>query len=145
MIGCGMDVPIGPKRPLRVLRAVTTHSLSRSGWVKLLEAKLINLGSSSGQVLGGAALKESLLDCRAGPWMPSACSASWPRMLCDHPEETMTHRLTGCSFSRMVWHEVLSRIRSMVRPLLRGTTSRTGGIPVVISSQPRLGKTRPRP
>jgi hypothetical protein len=36
--------------------------------------------------------------------------------LCDQAEETMRHLLTGCPFSRTVWHEVLSWIRSTAGP-----------------------------
>jgi hypothetical protein len=36
--------------------------------------------------------------------------------LCDQAVETMAHLLTGCSFSRMVWFEVLSWIRSTSGP-----------------------------
>jgi hypothetical protein len=36
--------------------------------------------------------------------------------LCDQSMETMRHLLTGCSFSRMVWFEVLSWIRSTSSP-----------------------------
>lgn len=36
--------------------------------------------------------------------------------LCDQSMETMTHLLTGCSFSRTVWYEVLSWIRSTSGP-----------------------------
>jgi hypothetical protein len=36
--------------------------------------------------------------------------------LCDQSVETMSHLLTGCSFSRTVWFEVLSWIRSTSGP-----------------------------
>ena len=36
--------------------------------------------------------------------------------LCDQATETMAHLLTGCPFSRTLWHEVLSWIRSISRP-----------------------------
>uniref|UniRef100_A0A453CR15 Reverse transcriptase zinc-binding domain-containing protein n=1 Tax=Aegilops tauschii subsp. strangulata TaxID=200361 RepID=A0A453CR15_AEGTS len=29
-------------------------------------------------------------------------------LLCDQEPETMQHPLAGCSFSRQVWHEILS-------------------------------------
>jgi hypothetical protein len=40
--------------------------------------------------------------------------------LCDQAEETMEHLLVGCPFSRTVWHEVLSWVRSTARPPRRG-------------------------
>ncbi|XP_071676824.1 uncharacterized protein [Lolium perenne] len=40
--------------------------------------------------------------------------------LCDQSEETMTHLLTWCSFSRTVWFEVLSWIRSTYGPPSEG-------------------------
>jgi hypothetical protein len=40
--------------------------------------------------------------------------------LCDLAEETMEHLLVGCPFSRTVWHEVLSWVRSTARPPRRG-------------------------
>jgi hypothetical protein len=36
--------------------------------------------------------------------------------LCDQVGETMQHLLTGCSFSRAIWYEVLSWIRSTAGP-----------------------------
>jgi hypothetical protein len=36
--------------------------------------------------------------------------------LCDQSEETMQHLMAGCPFSRTVWYEVLSWIRSTARP-----------------------------
>ena len=36
--------------------------------------------------------------------------------LCDQSTETMSHILTGCPFSRTIWYEVLSWIRSTARP-----------------------------
>ncbi|KAK1606561.1 hypothetical protein QYE76_030234 [Lolium multiflorum] len=40
--------------------------------------------------------------------------------LCDQAEETMTHLLTGCSFSKTIWFEVLSWIRSTSGPPSEG-------------------------
>jgi hypothetical protein len=37
-------------------------------------------------------------------------------VFCDQSEETMSHILTGCPFSRIIWHEVLSWIRSTAGP-----------------------------
>ena len=50
---------------------------------------------------------------RRGLPHPASCP------LCDQSEETMAHILTGCPFSRTVWHEVLSWIRSTARPPIK--------------------------
>jgi hypothetical protein len=47
-------------------------------------------------------------------------------VFCDQVEETMSHILTGCPFSRTIWHEVLSWIRSTDLQFLKGI-SRSGG------------------
>ena len=47
---------------------------------------------------------------RRGLQHPASCP------LCDQSEETMSHLLTGCPFSRTIWHEVLSWICSTSRP-----------------------------
>ena len=83
-----------------------------------LESELEVLGSPEGEVhLAGmpGLLLDSSKARQEGP-------AALPVLCALRPSgETMCHILTGCSFSRSLWHNVLSWIRSTVHPNSGGT------------------------
>jgi hypothetical protein len=90
--------------------------------LSIVETELEDMDATEGEVLHLADrswMGDQL--ARRGLPHPPRCP------LCNQAEEMMEHILTGCPFSKMMWHEVVSWIRSTSHPPVAGGNFAEGG------------------
>jgi hypothetical protein len=109
------DLAMADQLPV-FLEVLLQHPLPVPGddYIKILEAYLEVLSPPRVKFFNWLACLDR---CWTGEWLarhrlphPTSCP------LCDQSVETMAHIFTGCPFSRTIWYEALSWIRSTCRP-----------------------------